>query len=114
MGRIDLSIASRTEGGWSVVDVGGEIDVFTAPKLREHLVGVIEGGSSHLVVDLLDVSFMDSTGLGVLVGALRRVRETGGELVLVCAEGAVRRVLGITGLDQLFPVRSSVAEAISA
>ena len=76
--------------------------------------GVIEGGADRVVVDLADVSFMDSSGLGVLIGALRRLRELGGHLALVCGEGPVRRVLAITGLDRLFPVHGSVERAMAS
>lgn len=91
----------------------GEVDLYTAPQLRERVAWAIEDGASRIVVDLADVSFMDSSGLGVLIGALRRLRERGGELAVVCGEGPVRRLLAITGLDRLFPVHGSVEAATS-
>ncbi|HXF71237.1 MAG TPA: STAS domain-containing protein [Actinomycetota bacterium] len=111
---MDLSIDTRDEAGWTILRAAGEVDLYTAPRLRERLLGAIEGGATRVVVDLVDVSFMDSSGLGVLIGGLRRLRERGGELALVCGEGAVRRVLAITGLDQLFPIHASVERATAS
>jgi len=111
---IDISVESRTSGGWTVVDVAGEVDVFTAPKLREKIIDLLEGGSDHLVVNLEKVIFMDSTGLGVLVGGLKRVKERNGELALAGAQGTVQRVLSVTGLNAVFPMHETVEEATSA
>lgn len=111
---IDLSLGSRTEGGWTVVDVKGEVDLFTAPKLREHVVGLVEEDERRIVVNLEDVEFMDSTGLGVLVGALKRLKEKDGQLALVCPQGSVLRVLTVTGLNKVFAIYDSVEEATTA
>jgi anti-sigma B factor antagonist len=116
LGRIivDLSLASRTEGDKTVVSVGGEIDVYTAPKLREQIVQLVEEGRYHLVVDMEDVEFLDSTGLGVLVGGLKRVRAHDGSLRLVCTQERILKIFRITGLTKVFPIHSSVAEAVEA
>lgn len=114
MRPIDLSLGSRTEGGWTVVDVKGEVDLFTAPKLREHIVGLVEDDERSIIVNLADVEFMDSTGLGVLVGALKRLKEKDGHLALVCPQGSVLRVLTVTGLNKVFAIYNSVEEAITA
>jgi anti-sigma B factor antagonist len=111
---IDLSLGSRTESGWTVVDVKGEVDLFTAPKLREHVVGLVEEDKRQIVVNLEDVDFMDSTGLGVLVGALKRLKEKDGQLALVCSQGSVLRVLTVTGLNKVFAIFDSVEEATTA
>jgi anti-sigma B factor antagonist len=108
---IDLSLGSRTVNGWTVVDVKGEVDLFTAPKLREHVVGLVEDDERRIVVNLEDVEFMDSTGLGVLVGALKRLKEKDGQLALVCSQGSVLRVLTVTGLNKVFAIYDSVEEA---
>ena len=71
---MDLSLSTRSEGDRTVVVVGGEIDVYTAPKLREQLIDLVSAGNYHIVVDMENVEFLDSTGLGVLVGGLKRVR----------------------------------------
>ena len=71
---VDLSLSSRTDGDKTVIEVGGEIDVYTAPKLRERIVDLVDAGSYDLVIDMEQVEFLDSTGLGVLVGGLKRVR----------------------------------------
>lgn len=96
------------------MDVDGEVDVFTAPKLREKIIALLEEGSDHLVVNLEKVLFMDSTGLGVLVGALKRVKEKDGELALAGAQGTVLRVLSVTGLNAVFPMHDTVEQATSA
>lgn len=105
---------SKARGDWIVVTVTGEVDVYTAPKLKDELVGLIEEGKNQIVVDLEGVEFMDSSGLGVLVGALRRLKEREGTLALVCTKGPVLRILSITGLNKVFPVHQSVDEAASS
>jgi anti-sigma B factor antagonist len=94
-----------------VVDVAGEVDVFTAPKLRETIIGLLTDGRDRIVVDLSGVGFMDSTGLGVLVGALKRVKERDGALALAGAQGTVLRVLNVTGLNAVFAMHASVDDA---
>ncbi len=111
---MDLSVESRDQGTWAVIDVDGEVDMFTAPKLREALIQSIEQGHERLVVDLGDVSFMDSTGLGVLIGALRRIRERSGEMSLVCSSRPVLRVLEVTGLHNVFTIHESLEGALNA
>lgn len=109
---MDLSLDVRTERDTVVLEVSGEVDIYTAPKLREKLVELVEGGSHRIVVDLEGVGFMDSTGLGSLVAGLKRVKERGGEMALVCTRDPVLKVLGITGLDRVFDVHGSVSEAL--
>ena len=111
---MDLSVDTSMVGGRTLVAVGGEIDVYTAPKLRERLVAVIDSGSYHLVVDLEGVEFLDSTGLGVLVGALKRVREHQGSLRLVCTRERLLKIFRITGLAKVFAIYPSVEDASTA
>lgn len=111
---MDLSISSRTVGDWTVVDVLGEVDIFTAPKLREQIGDLVDQGQTRIAVNLLEVAFMDSSGLGALVGSLKRVKERDGVLSLVCSAGPVMRVLSITGLHKVLPVYDTVDEATSA
>ena len=97
-----------------IIEVGGEIDVYTAPKLREQLVDLVNDGRYHLVVDMEAVEFLDSTGLGVLVGGLKRVRAHDGSLRLVCTQERILKIFRITGLTKVFPIHESVSEAVAA
>ena len=100
---LDLQVTPTA--GYTVVEVAGEIDVASAPELRDCLHQTIDAGSRQLVIVLRRTSFIDSVGLGVLVGAQRRLRRLGhdGGVHLVVAEGLVLRVLRATGLDRVFP-----------
>mgnify|MGYP000276419856 CR=1 FL=1 len=89
----------------------GEVDVYTAPKLKQQLVELIESGCINVVVDLGGVAFIDSSGLGVLVSALRRARERDGAVRIVCTRDNVLKIFRITGLDKVFPIFSNTAEA---
>jgi anti-sigma B factor antagonist len=109
---VDLSLTTRTEGGRTVVEVGGEIDVYTAPKLRETIVSLVDEGQYHLVVDLEQVEFLDSTGLGVLVGGLKRVRTHDGSLSLVCTQERLLKIFRITGLTKVFDIHADVQSAL--
>ena len=111
---IDLVLESRTESGWGVLAVKGEVDLYTSPQLKDKVTEIIEQGQSRIVIDLTDVGFMDSSGLGVLVTALKRARERDGTLALVAPEGSVHKVLTITGLDRVFPIHQSVTEATAS
>jgi anti-sigma B factor antagonist len=111
---IDIKIDTRSVGDWTVVDVEGEVDVFTAPKLREAIIGLLSDGKERIIVNLEGVAFMDSTGLGVLVGGLKRVKERNGELAIAGAQGTVLRVLNVTGLHAVFPLHESVTTAASS
>lgn len=108
---MDLSLSTRIEGDYTVLTVGGEVDVYTAPKLRERLVDLVDAGSRKVVVDLATVEFLDSTGLGVLVGAHKRLRGAGGTLALVCTREPLLKIFRITALDQVFPLFGTVEAA---
>jgi anti-sigma B factor antagonist len=99
-----VTIETREGDGRPVLNVSGEIDIQTSPVLEEQLRGAIDRGNTSLVVDLGEVSFLDSTGLSVLVGALQRCRAAGGDLRLLAPQPNVRRVLDITGLADTFHV----------
>lgn len=109
---MDLRLDVSERDGWSVLQVGGEIDVATAPRLREQLIKLVNEQRFMIVVDLGGVDFIDSTGLGVLIGALKRVRTHDGNLVLVCTEPRIVKVFEITGLNQVFQIHSSVDAAV--
>jgi anti-sigma B factor antagonist len=91
--------------------VSGEIDLFSAPQLKERIAQLIDEGHVQLVINLEDVSFMDSTGLGVLLGTQKRLRERDGSLTIVCPPGPVHRVLTLTGLHKVFTIYESLADA---
>ena len=110
---MELGLVVRTEAGWTVLAVSGEIDIATAPSLREKLHGLLADGNQNLVIDLDEVTFLDSTALGVLVGALKRARTEGGEVRIVCNQPRVRKVFEITRLDSAFDMCTTVEEAVN-
>src|SRR5213596_3759614 len=111
---VDLKLEHHTTDGIEVVDVEGEIDVYTAPRLRELLIDLVNGGHYQLVVNMEKVEFLDSTGLGVLVGGLKRVRAHDGSLDLVCTQERILKIFRITGLTKVFGIHDGVDEAIAA
>jgi anti-sigma B factor antagonist len=111
--EMEFTVSTRNEGPFTVVEVGGEVDVYTAPRLREAVVTAIESGNTRLVIDVENVEFLDSTGVGVLVGALKKVRSVGGTLDIVCTQPRLLKIFVITGLDKVFGLHTSVAEAVS-
>jgi len=112
---MDLEITDADAAGdWTVVRASGELDVATAPQLRERLTTLIDdGGATRVVVDLEDVDFVDSTGLGVLVGALRRAREGGGEVRLVCTNHRILKVFEATGLHEVFTIGATLDDVVA-
>lgn len=112
--RIDLVLETTSREPWTVLSVQGEIDAYTSPQLRTKLRDLIDHGSTDVLVDLEGVGFMDSTGLGVLVGALKRLREHEGRMALVCTQPPLLRILRITGLDQVFPLYESLDRALAS
>ncbi len=111
---MELSVTTSHHDDVTVVSVEGEVDVHTAAQLRLTLDQEIADGHVRLVVDLDKVSFLDSTGLGVLVGRLKLVRNASGWLRIVCTSERILRVFRITGLDKVFGIHESVDEALAA
>jgi anti-sigma B factor antagonist len=109
---MDLRLDVNQRGEWSIVEVGGEIDVATAPRLREQLISLVNDGHHHIVVSLEAVDFIDSTGLGVLISGLKRVRTHGGDFAVVCSEPRILKVFEITGLDTVFNVSPTLDGAL--
>lgn len=107
----EFQIEETSTGTLPVVAVRGEIDVATAPQLRECLHRVIADGQSTIVLDILDVTFLDSTALGVLVGALKRCRELGGDLYVVVADPRIVKIFEITGLTNVFTITETLQAA---
>ena len=94
--------------------LAGEFDVYTAPQLRERVIELVDGGTRHVMADLREVTFLDSTGLGALIGGLKRLRARDGSLTLVIGTDRIRRIFRVTGLDRAFVLRPSVQEAVAA
>jgi anti-sigma B factor antagonist len=111
---VDLTLTTREADGKTIVAVGGEIDVYTAPKLRDKITELVGQGSYHLVVDMQQVEFLDSTGLGVLVGGLKKVRAHSGSLQLVCNQDRLLKIFRITGLAKVFVIHETADEALAA
>lgn len=110
---MELRLQTREEGPYTVIEVHGEVDVYTAPRLREQIVECVQSGQHHIVVDMSGVEFLDSTGLGVLVGGLKRVRVHGGSMRLVTSNPSVEKIFRITGLGRVFPMHTSLEDAVS-
>jgi anti-sigma B factor antagonist len=110
---VDLTLTTREAGGRTVVAVAGEIDVYTAPKLRDTITDLVAGGAYHLVIDMEGVEFLDSTGLGVLVGGLKKVRAHEGSLELICNQDRLLKIFKITGLAKVFVIHGSADTALA-
>ena len=102
------------EGDRHVIAVRGEIDLFTAPDLKSTLLGAIDAGHIRIVIDLSETSFLDSTALGVLIGAVKRLRARDGVLTIVNTDQNIAKTFEITGLDQIFTIRPTRDEAVEA
>ncbi|MBS2034455.1 MAG: STAS domain-containing protein [Candidatus Eremiobacteraeota bacterium] len=94
------------------VEVQGEIDVYTSPRVKETINELIEKGHYQLVINLEGVRYIDSTGLGVLIGALKKVREHSGRILLVCTNPQIKKIFNITGLVKIFEIFKDEDEAL--
>lgn len=108
-GALDIEV--RTERGVVIAAVTGEIDISTVAQLRERLYELAANGGT-LIVDLNRVEFIDSSGLGALIGTARRVAEHGGSLYAVCSQPQPRKLLWTTGVDKRIPLAATVAGAL--
>jgi anti-sigma B factor antagonist len=97
-----------------VVAVSGEIDLFTAPELKAAITDALDAGRTRIVVDLSNTQFLDSTALGVLIGAVKRLRSRDGALTIVNVDRNIAKTFEITGLDQIFTIRGTRDEAVQA
>ena len=113
-GFVDLRLGHYTKDGIEVVDVGGEIDIYTAPRLRELLIDLAGKNSYQLIVNMDKAGFPGSAGLGVLVGGLKRVRAHDGSLDLVCTQERILKIFKITGLTKVFGIYQTVDQASAA
>lgn len=110
---MDLGFEHGEHDGWLVLAVEGEVDVYTAPALRSELLKLSEADGVRIVLDLRKVDFMDSTGLGVLIGAHKRIKNSQGSIAVVCTQPTILKVFEITGLGAIIPVRSTLDEAVA-
>ena len=106
--------SERLDDELGVVVLSGEVDIFTAPQFKECLLELLDAGVKRLVVDLSQITFIDSTALGVLIGGVRRVHSSGGAMTIVVTTRPVERVLSITGLDRVFSMHATRDEALAA
>jgi len=109
-----LDLNHRDDGEVAVITVAGDVDVLNAPRLRELLIELIDAGRLHFVVDVEKVTFLDSTALGVLIGAWRRVRDHGGCIALAGAPKQIRQVFHVTCLTRHFALYDTTSEAVQA
>lgn len=109
---MDFAIATERANGVPIIALTGEVDLYTAPNLKEELIRLIDEGARRVVVDFTDTSFIDSTTLGVLVSGLKRLRLQGGQLALVITDRSILKIFEITGLDRIFSIHELRAEAL--
>lgn len=110
-----FGVVEEDRDGTIVVAVSGEVDVATAPDLREHLASIAESGDGRpVVVDLSGVTFIDSTGLGVLISTRKRCEDDARPLAIVIVEPRILKVFEITGLTELFAIYASLDAAMAA
>jgi anti-sigma B factor antagonist len=111
---MQMTVETRNvRDGMAVIALGGEVDVYTSPRLKQEMVDLLNKGITRLVVDLSAVEYLDSTGLGVLIGGLKRAREREGDLRLICDNLRILRIFEITGLTKIFDIYRTEAEALA-
>jgi len=108
---MNLKVNTRSIHAASIIDLEGEVDVYTAPQLKQQIINLLDKGVRHVVVNLTAVDYLDSTALGVLIGGLKRLRERNGALDLICPNPRIKRVFEITGLDRIFDIYATEDEA---
>jgi anti-sigma B factor antagonist len=110
---VNFSLSSDTlvDGADAVVSLEGEVDLYTAPELKQELHRLVGEGAKRIVIDMTATTFIDSTTLGVLLSVVKRVRPEGGVVVLVCPDRNVKRIFEITLLDRVFTIVDTRPEA---
>jgi len=110
---MNLKIDTHSVGEKGVIiNLQGEVDVYTAPQLKQEIIDQLGKGANQIIVNLTGVQYLDSTGLGVLIGGLKRTREKDGELTLICPNQRIYRIFEITGLSTIFQIFQSEDEAL--
>jgi len=111
---MNLRVKSRRlEGGIGVVELIGEVDVYSASQAKQTMHELVDAGANHLLVDLGSTDYLDSTAMGVLVGVLKKVAEKGGSVRLVRLRPRIRRLFEITRLDRVLPIFESEEDALA-
>jgi anti-sigma B factor antagonist len=111
--NFDIKTERAATDVW-VLALTGEVDLYTAPEFKQQLLDAIAQGARHVIVDLSDTTFIDSTTLGVLVGGIKRLRPEGGQLSVVCSDRNITKIFEITGLNRVFPIHASRTEALES
>ncbi|MFN3647959.1 MAG: STAS domain-containing protein [Armatimonadota bacterium] len=112
---MNLRVETRNpREGVAVIGLSGEVDVYTSPRVKQEIVNLLNEGTVKMVVDLTGVEYLDSTGLGVLIGGLKRARERDGDLKLICDNVRILRIFEITGLTKIFDIYRSESEAVES
>jgi anti-sigma B factor antagonist len=112
-GSVQLSVSQTSAGNVPILAVSGEVDVYSAPALKEKINELVQSGEKTLIVDLSGVAFLDSTGLGALVEARASTTEAGGSLPIVCNQERILKLFTITGLDGVFTIHPDVGAAVA-
>ncbi len=111
---MEAHVHPRMADGVAVLEVAGELDLYTSPKLKTALDTVLTEGHVRLIVDLLAATYLDSTALSILSSALQRARDAGGNLGVIYNQPQIDRMFTLTGLKEIFPIFSSEEEALAA
>lgn len=112
---MNLTVEKRTpREGVTVLALRGEVDVYTSPQVKQEILDLLNDGNVKIVVDLSEVEYLDSTGLGVLIGGLKRARERDGDLKLICENTRILRIFEITGLTKIFDIHRQESEALES
>ena len=110
---MEFSVESAQLGDSThVIALAGEVDLYTAPELKQELLDAIGKGAREVIVDFSKTTFIDSTTLGVLVGGVKRLRPNGGSLSIVCSDQNITKIFEITGLDRVFTIYPTREEAL--
>ena len=109
----ELEFDSEEQSGWTILNLRGDLDVYTAPRLKEAIAVCVQEGARRVALDLGEVKFLDSTGLAVIVGGLKRIKEHQGSMVLLRPNDQIRRILTITDLIKILTVKDSLESASS-
>lgn len=111
---MDINIETSDLGGIKLVTVHGDIDVYSSPKVKDALYEIIDAAAYKIVINLEDIRYIDSTGLGVLIGALKKVKGSEGNITVVCSNPQIKKVFTITGLVKIFGIYPNNDEAVNA